>query len=258
MHRLDREKRSADGMLAKGLRILVALGGHPDGAGVSQLAREVDVPVSTAHRLLAGMVPQGFVSFDQERRLYHLGLRVFELSQRVAWVRRLSDVALPAMRRATEASGETTLLAVRARDELVYVERVEGQHRAQIVGYPGTRQGWLHCTSIGKALLAFLPGEEREELLVHLWLEGLTPRTITEADKLREELALTRERGYAINDQELEAGICAVGVPIMDSRGRPVASVSIATLTFRYSAKELEQFVPLLLEGARETTLQLP
>ena len=61
-------------MLGKGLRLLVALGDHPEGAGVSQLARDVEVPVSTAHRLLAGMVPLGFVSFDRERRRYSLGI----------------------------------------------------------------------------------------------------------------------------------------------------------------------------------------
>jgi DNA-binding IclR family transcriptional regulator len=250
--------KATDGMLAKGLRILIALADHPDGEGVSQLAREVGVPVSTAHRLLGGMMPLGFVSFEPERRRYHLGLRMFELSQRVASLRRLSDVARPTMQRAMEASGETTLLAVRAGEELVYVERVEGQHRAQIIGYPGERHGWLHCTSLGKSLLAFLPAEEQEQLIDRLRLERLTPRTITDPNRLREELALSRERGYAVNDEELEEGICAVGVPIMDSRGRPVASMSIATLTFRYSVKELEQFVPLLLKDTREISMQLP
>jgi DNA-binding IclR family transcriptional regulator len=81
---LTEERRSADGMLGKGLRLLVALGDHPEGAGVSQLARDVEVPVSTAHRLLARMVPLEFVSFDRERRRYSLGLRTFELGQRVA------------------------------------------------------------------------------------------------------------------------------------------------------------------------------
>ena len=228
--------KATDGMLAKGLRILIALADHPDGEGVSQLAREVGVPVSTAHRLLGGMMPLGFVSFDAERRRYHLGLRMFELSQRVASLRRLSDVARPAMQRAVEASGETTLLAVRA----------------------GERHGWLHCTALGKSLLAFLPADEQEELIDRLRLERLTPRTITDPNRLREELALSRERGYAVNDEELEEGICAVGVPIMDSRGRPVASMSIATLRFRYSVKDLEQFVPLLLKDTREISMQLP
>jgi DNA-binding IclR family transcriptional regulator len=250
---LTEERRSADGMLGKGLRLLVALGDHPDGAGLSQLARDVEVPVSTTHRLPAGMAPLGFVSFDRERRRYSLGLRTFELGRRVASARRLSDVALPAMRRVTQATGETTLLAVLSGDDVLYVERTEGKHLAQIWGAPGVR-GAPHYTSLGKCPVAFLPEEEWEEILSRLRLERLTPGTITDAEGLREELLLTRERGYTTNDEEHEEGVRAVGVPVI---GRPAAALSVATLTFRYSMEELEGFVPLLREAAREVEVQL-
>jgi IclR family acetate operon transcriptional repressor len=253
---LTEERRSADGMLGKGLRLLVALGDHPEGAGVSQLARDVEVPVSTAHRLLAGMVPLGFVSFDRERRRYSLGLRAFELGQRVASARRLSDIALPAMRGVTQATGETTLLAVLSGDDVLYVERTEGKHLAQIWGAPGVL-GSPHYTALGKCLVAFLPEEEREEMLSRLRLEKLTPRTITDPEELREELLLTRERGYATNDEEHEEGVRAVGVPVIGRHGRPAAALSVATLTFRHSMQELEGFVPLLRKAAREVEVQL-
>ena len=253
---MTEERSSADGMLGKGLRLLVALGDHPDGAGVSRLARDVEVPVSTAHRLLSGMVPLGFVSFDRERRRYSLGLRTFELGQRVASARRLSDVALPAMRRVTQSTGETTLLAVLSGDDVLYVERTESKHLAQIWGAPGVR-GSPHYTSLGKCLLAFLPEEEREEILARLRQEKLTPRTITNTEGLREELLLTRERGYATNDEEHEEGVRAIGVPIIGRHDRPAAALSVATMTFRCSMQELEGFVPLLKEAAREVEVQL-
>ena len=247
----------ADGALAKGLRLLVALGNHPDGAGVSELAREVELPVSTTHRLLAGMIPQGFVAVDPARRQYFLGLRTFELSQRVGSARKLSAVALPAMQRVTQATGEPTLLAVLAGDEMLYVERVEGTHLAQIRGSAGDR-GSLHGTALGKALLAFLPEEERENFIENLPLPKLGPNSITDPDELRAELDRTRERGYAVNDEEPEAGVRAIGVPIIDARGRPAASITVATLTFRYSMEELERFVPLLQDAANEIAVQLP
>ena len=251
------EELPAEGALAKGLRLLVALGNHPDGAGVSELAREVELPVSTTHRLLTGMIPQGFVAFDPERRQYFLGLRTFELSQRVASVRKLSAVALPAMQRVTQVTGEPTLLAVLAEDEMLYVERVEGKHLAQIRGSAGER-GSLHGTALGKALFAFLPEEEREVLIENLPLPKLGPNSITDRDELRAELDRTRERGYAVNDEEPEAGVRAIGVPIINGRGRPAASIAVATLTFRYSIEELEKFVPLLQDAAREIAVQLP
>ncbi len=244
-------------MLGKGLRLLMILGDHPEGAGASQLARDAGLPVSTAHRLLTGMVPLGFVAFDPERRRYSLGLRTFELGQRVASARRLSEVALPTMREVTRTIGETTLLAVLSGDEVLYVERAEGKHLARIWGSPGSR-GAPHYTALGKSLVAFLPENEREELLARLRLERLTPRTITDPKELRAELSRTRERGYATNDEEHETGVRAVGVPLMDRRGRPAAALSVATLTFRYSMEELEGFVPLLRSAAREIEVQLP
>jgi IclR family transcriptional regulator, acetate operon repressor len=89
-----------------------------------------------------------------------------------------------------------------------------------------------------------------EEILSRLRLERLTPRTITDT----EELLLTRERGYATNDEEHEEGVRAVGVPVI---GRPAAALSVATLTFRHSMQELEAFVPLLRKAAREVEVQL-
>ena len=89
-----------------------------------------------------------------------------------------------------------------------------------------------------------------EEILSRLRLERLTPRTITDT----EELLLTRERGYATNDEEHEEGVRAVGVPVI---GRPAAALSVATLTFRHSMQELEGFVPLLRKAAREVEVQV-
>lgn len=251
------EKKPADGMLTKGLRLLIALGDRPDGAGVSELAKDLELPVSTTHRLLTGMIPQGFVRFDPDRRQYHLGLRVFELGRRVASSRRLSDVALPAMERVTKAVGETTLLAVLAGEQFMYVERVEGQRLAQIRGSAGER-GPLHITALGKLLVAFSPEEEREALVDRLELEKAGPRAITDPEKFREELARVREQGYAVNDEELEEGVCAVGVPVLDGRGHAIASIGIATLLYRNSPKDLLEFVPLLQDAASEIAVQLP
>jgi IclR family acetate operon transcriptional repressor len=89
-----------------------------------------------------------------------------------------------------------------------------------------------------------------EEILSRLRLERLTPRIITDT----EELLLTRERGYATNDEEHEEGVRAVGVPVI---GRPAAALSVATLAFRHSMHELEGFVPLLRKAAREVEVQL-
>jgi IclR family acetate operon transcriptional repressor len=251
------EHKYTGGMLGKGLSLLVILGEYPNGVGVSTLAREAGLPVSTVHRLLTTMASLGFVSFDADSRQYSIGLKVFELSYRVSLVRDLGEVALPVMRRIMEITKATTLMSVRDGEEIMYVERVEGPRRIRIQGAVGERLP-LHCTSQGKVLLAFLPESEREKILGRLRLEQLAPNTITDLDTLRGELDRTRMKGYAVANEEAEEGICAVAVPIIGPRGRPVAALCIAAPVFQTPLEDLERFVPLLRDGARDIGVQLP
>jgi IclR family transcriptional regulator, acetate operon repressor len=237
------------GMLARGLSLLVALGRHPDGAGLSELSREVGC---RSARCISG-----FVHFDAKRRRYYTGLRVFKLSRQVSLVKRLSDVALPVMHRISDITRESVSMAVREGKDLVYVEWAEGRNRIQISGYVGTR-GSLHCTSQGKDLLAFMPEDEQENLIRQIRLEPRAPNTITDPAELRGDLKLTRERGFALADEENEEGICAIGVLVIGVQGRPVAAISVVAPVFRVSRERLEQFAPLLRDAAREIELQFP
>jgi IclR family transcriptional regulator, acetate operon repressor len=179
------------------------------------------------------------------------------LSRQVSLVKGLSDVALPVMNRISDITRESVSMAVREGKELVYVEWAEGRNRIQISGYVGTR-GSLHCTSQGKVLLAFMPEDERENLIRQIRLEPRAPNTITDPAELRGDLKLTRERGFALADEENEEGICAIGVPVIGVQGRPVAAISVVAPVFRVSRERLEQFAPLLRDAAREIELQLP
>jgi DNA-binding IclR family transcriptional regulator len=244
-------------MLGKGLQLLVALGNHPDGATLTRLATDLGLPISTTHRLLNAMVPPAFVELDSERRLYSLGLTIFQLSHRVALVQTLSELALPVMRRLTQVSGEQTLMSVLQGTEIVYLERVEGQHQIQNHAEVGQR-GAVHSSSMGKSLIAFLPEAERERLITQLRLERRGPNTITDRGRLREELELTRQRGYAVNEEENEAGIRSIGVPVIGPRGRPVCAICLTAPVFRCSREQLDSYVPLLKDLVREIEARLP
>jgi IclR family acetate operon transcriptional repressor len=244
-------------MLGKGLNLLVALGEHPEGAGVSRLAADVGVPASTAHRLLNTMVPAGFVDFDDETRQYSLGLRVFELSHQVSLVQTLSSLALPVMRRLTELSGEQTLMAVRPDLELIYLEKVEGRHQLQNMAPVGGR-GPLHCSSMGKALLAWLPDKEMTAVVSRLEMERRTVNTITDRRRLIKELLASRDRGYTTNEEENEAGVRSVAVPVLGPRGRPACAICITAPVFRCTRETLDGYAPLMKELVREIEVRLP
>lgn len=244
------------GMLAKGLNLLVVLGRHPEGAGASELAREAGINVSTAYRLLVSMVPMGFVRYDEQEHRYTLGLKVFELCHQVPAVRSLSAAAFPLARKIAEKTGEPVSVAVLEGTEMLVVGQAEGRHRIQIRLTAGQR-GPLYATSLGKVLLAFSPDDEQQRIVERLDLRPLAPNTITDADVLREELRRTRERGYATVDEENEAGIRAVAVPIKNSSGRAAAALSIAVPTLRASVEDLKGFVPVLREGAEAVEMEL-
>jgi len=106
--------------------------------------------------------------------------------------------------------------------------------------------------------MAFLPQEEQQDALVsRLSLDGAGPRAITHPDRLGEELARTKERGYTVDDEEPGEGVYAVGVSVLDGQGHPAASLGIATLAFQNSLIDLENFVPLLQGAAGEIAVQL-
>ena len=234
-----------------------ALGEHPDGVGVSRVAKDAALPVSTTYRLLNDLVASSFASFDPETRRYYLGLKVFELSSRVSLTKGLSDVALPVMRRLSKEVGESVFMGVCEGTDILIIEKVIGPGRIQVNDNVGSRIP-LHRLAQGKSILAFLPEDEREELIDNMILEPETPRTITDQDTLRDELEITRERGWASVDGENEEWVRAIATPILDARDLPVAAVAIAAPAFRVPMRELTKHATTLLDAVREIEVRLP
>jgi IclR family acetate operon transcriptional repressor len=241
-------------MLGKGLWLLTRLGGYPDGVGVSRLADDTGLPVSTTHRLLSTLVDHGFATYEPTSRQYRVGLRVFELSQQlmVSWGhRQVRDVLV----RLVNATGESALLGVMEGNELVYVEHVEGTSNPRVKGNVGGR-GPLHCTAMGKMLLASMPPADLDHLLDLLRLERYAPKTITSRERLRRELRSIRQRGYATADEEHERDIRSIAVPVRQpSSDRVSAALTLAAPTFRAPPELLLEWLPLLLEASREIAL---
>lgn len=244
-------------MVGKALRLLSLLGEYPDGIGLSELARTAGFPVSTTHRLLGSLQQDGFVHSDPQSRRYALGLRLFELGQQVSHARGFAGVALPVMQRLSGHTGEPTLMAVLDGEEQVYVHAVGGRQQVQIRGEPG-RRGPLHCTSMGKCLIAFAPPARRARLVAELPLPGLAPRTITTRAAFAAEIEAVGERGFAIADEEHEPGIRAVGVPVCGPDGVALAALSTAAPAYRMTVDQLTAYVPALRAAARELAALLP
>lgn len=205
--------------------LLLALGDCAGETGVTELARRLGLHKSTASRLLATLQRRGLVEQDEESGKYRLGLVVIRLADRAERTLDLKAIALPELERLARTTRETVGLSVVESDACLTVAQVDGPNMVASPDWTG-RATPLHCTASGKVLLAALA--ERD--VMRIARPGLAPRTertITTLETLIEELAKVRRRGFATSFSEWIAGTNAVAVPVVDGRGRVIASLSV-------------------------------
>ena len=181
-----------------------------------------------AFRILRALREHGLVQRDTASHRYSLSLKVLALGGVVAARLDVVSVSRPLLEDLRLEFQETINLGVMDDGHVVYAAMVESSRRGlRMSSHLGGRDH-LHSTSIGKAMLAFLPEERLEAMLATVPRPRLTPRTITDLVELRAELTRTRQRGYAIDNEENEIGARCVGVPILDSKGVPLAGLSVS------------------------------
>ena len=240
---------SAETSLGKGLELLIVLSESDEPLRVVELAERAGRPKSTVHRLLATMVSMRMVEQTEDGR-YAIGLRLFEIGSRAAARVSLRDVALAELRGLSESLGETSHLGVRDGDAVVYVEKVESSASIRMSSRVGRRNP-LHCTGIGKALLAF-DGDEAIAEVCAGGLEARTDHSITDPDRLVEEMALIRSRGFSIDDEEVEAELRCVAAPVLSADGHPLAAISVAGPATRLDLDRCVAIGPDLIASARQ------
>lgn len=205
--------------------------------GVSEISRALGLKKATAHRLLASLRQRNMVTQDPATRRYRLGGKLWELgtvaTNQVDWVARVK----PYLEELTASTGETSHLAILSDGEVLYIEKVEGSHSLRMPSQVGRRLPF-HCTGVGKALVAYYPEDILHGLIARRGLSRFTRNTITEMPALLAELGRTRERGFSIDNEEIEDGLACVGAPIRDHTGHVVAAVSVAGPSSRLKVDE--------------------
>jgi DNA-binding IclR family transcriptional regulator len=222
---------------------------------VTELARRLGIHKSTVSRLLATLETQGFVRQDAETSKYSLGYRVLELASFV--VRRLDvrQIAHPHLVDLARRCQETVNLAIFDGAEALNVDEVLSTHGIQYVGWIGRRTP-AHCSSTGKALLAFQTPETIERVLAAP-LMRYTDRTSVDSNNVRRELQRVREQGYATADEEFQQGLFAVAAPIVAEDGSAVAAISVSAPRFRATASRRAVFARLVCEAAEQVAASL-
>jgi IclR family transcriptional regulator, acetate operon repressor len=208
--------------------------------GLSGLAAESGLPLTTIHRLVGTLLGLGYVR-EESPKQYVLGPRMIHLGERST--RSLATWATPHLTRLVDDLGETANLAMLEGDEIVYVAQVPSRHSMRMFTEVGRRVR-PHCTAVGKALLAQLADEEVEAIVRRAGMPVHTPNTITRPDRLAEELVSVRRQGYAIDDGEQEVGVRCVAVALCDTVA-PIA-ISVSGPAPRMTPDMVRRAVPAL------------
>jgi IclR family transcriptional regulator, acetate operon repressor len=243
------EIRPADGgvqSVHRALDVLEALAAAGGTASLSDLAAACGLPAPTLHRLAGTLADRGYLRQGPDRR-YSLGSRLVPLGTDAHAL--LGERALPVLRELAEQTGESANLAVLTQGRAEYVAQAPGRHTMRTFIEVGNRVA-LHCTGVGKALLAAIPPAHAGRLIGAEPLEARTPTTITEPAALRAEIALIRDRGYALDESEMEVGVrcVAVGMP-----GTAPMAVSVSGP----SARMTDDLVAAVVTALRAATEQL-
>jgi DNA-binding IclR family transcriptional regulator len=214
------------GTLKKALQILELICGSPKGLRLKEISEKTGFNKSTAYRLLVHLEREGYL-VRHRSQAYVLGIKFVEMAARGNWTEGLRSIAWPFLLELKRNVLETVNLAVLDLDSVLYVDVLESPHAFRLVSMPGMKRP-LHCTGLGKALLAFLPAADQERLLAAMTFERVTPRTITSPARLRKDLAHIRECGYAVDDEEAVIGARCVAAPILDTKQRAIAAISVS------------------------------
>ncbi|HEX2255732.1 MAG TPA: IclR family transcriptional regulator, partial [Afifellaceae bacterium] len=223
--------------------------------GVSALAVRLGIAKSTVHRLASTLVAEGMLEQNPETGRYRLGIALFGLGALVRRRMNLSTEAKPFLLDLRERTNETVLLAIPADGEIMVIYNLESTQAIRMRSDIGVRQpAW--CTAVGRAIFAF-HGEDAVERMLAGPLKARTPKTVTDSGALRAALAEVRRRGYAVEDEESEAGMRCVAAPVRDASGDVAAAVAVAGPVQRLSVDALAAMAAPVIETAASISARL-
>ena len=230
--------------------IIELLSMHPRGISLTEICTATSLPKGTVSRMLSALISHGYAVQEIDTKRYRLTMRMFEIGSRVTGSANILSVARPYLESLSNVSGEAVHLVSRVNDEVVYLYKEEASNSiVRMSSFVGLRNP-MYCTGVGKSILAFLPDNEIRSIWQRTTPVRFTPKTITTLSGLEKEIQRIRQRGYAIDDEEHEAGVRCIAAPILNFSGNPVAAISLSAPAIRLNDAEIEKYAPMVMEAA--------
>jgi IclR family pca regulon transcriptional regulator len=235
--------------LARGLQVIESFEGRLDGQSIAEISQSTGLSRASIRRILLTLEFLGYV--ERSRQVYRLKTQVLRLGFSYLSSSSVIEAARPVLERITELLHESSSMTMLDGGQIVYVAR-SAATRVLAAGLSVGSRLPAYCTSMGRVLLAALPNAELEAYLSRLKPKARTPKTITSLPRLRKAILKVRKDGYAIVDEELEAGLRSIAVPVCTRSNRVVAAINVGTHVSRVDHSTLlKRCLPALQSGAR-------
>lgn len=228
-----------------------------DELGVTELSKRLKLHKNNVFRLLATLESRNYIEQNKVTENYRLGLKTLELGQTFIKQMGLLRQSRPVIESLVKECNETTYVAILKDSHIVYLDVVETDLTVRVVPRVGARLP-AYCTAAGKVQIAYMTDEELEHYLPAREMKRYTPKTLVDREELKKHLKVVSERGYAIDDEEMDVGVKCVGAPIRDYTRRIIGAVSISGPSMRFSDERLEkELIPLVIKAGEEISYKL-
>jgi IclR family transcriptional regulator, KDG regulon repressor len=239
------------------LDLLEQFHGDVDELGVTELSKRLKLHKNNVFRLLATLESRGYIEQNRATENYRLGLKSLELGQTFIKQMGLLRQAKPILEKLVRDCNETSYVAIFKEGYIVYLDVVETDLTVRVVSRVGSRLP-SYCTAAGKIHLAHMSEEEVDNLLPSRELKAFTPYTYTDREALKKDLKKVAEQGYALDNEEYDAGVRCVAGPIRDYTRRIVGAISLSGPSMRFTDERIEkELVPLVIQASEDLSTRL-
>lgn len=237
--------------LERGLAILEFLAEHPEGKTQNEIAEELKCPSASVFRMTLSMEKAGYLVRNPQTKAFRHTMKMLMMGQKAISEIDLVGNTLPTMRKLRDALHDTVALGVLNEMEIIVLESVLGSHLFRFSLTAGHRIG-LHASAPGKAILGFLPEDQRDRTIQSIKFVRYNDHTITTPKAFQQELASVREKGYSVDRGEEYASIYCLGAPIFDRNGYPIAAIWVTGPDNRVKPSQYPSIGEQIRDGALE------
>lgn len=242
--------------VGRAVQLIDLLAGEGQELSLTEMSKALGWPKSTVHGILSTLRDYNYVEQSPVNGRYRLGIRLFELGNVVARSWDIREVALPVMQRLNRKLGEMVHLATEDKGEVLYIEKLDSRQMFRIVSETGVRLP-MHCSALGKVLLAYKPRNEIKWILTRQGMRRMTRNTITDPQVLEKELAAIRQQGYGVDDREIMDSLRCVAAPIFGKEGRVRYAISVSGMADSMCGQHLEDATMLVKDAAETISYQM-